>query len=76
MLLDITWWQKTLMPVKYFCTQAELYNDCTWSTVPLEILPLIEEEFQKNPFNSVCKLGEDSAKFCHFENETMKLAFY
>ena len=58
-------WQQTLMPIKYFRNPAELRNDRMWGTVPLEILPLIEEEFQKDPLNSACKLGKDGAKCSH-----------
>lgn len=61
-------WQRTQMAVKYFISPEELTNERMWQTVPLAILPLIEEEFQKDPFNSACRVGRSGERHSYQVN--------
>lgn len=51
-------WQRTKMPVKYFRSVKELTYERMWRPLPVDLLPLIEEQFQRDPFNIMCKLHQ------------------
>lgn len=54
-------WQCTKLPVTYFRSVKELTDERMWNSFPLDLSHLIEEQFQRDPFNSMCEVQQEKS---------------
>ena len=61
-------WQYTNTPAKYLHKVDELTDERLWRPFPIFLVSLIEEQFQQNPFNRVCKINKVNDAYTHMLN--------
>ena len=61
-------WQYTKLPVKYFRCVQELTEERMWNPFPMHFSFLIEEQFQRDPFNTICVIHQEKSRNTHTLN--------